>query len=171
MRAVFRLYDGLFTALAVCAGITVVAIFVAIVSDVLIRMTGLQPPPWTITYVEYALLYFTMFCAPYLVRHKGHVIIESLVSVLPRSVCGVLEKLAYILCFAGAAVFAYQAFLLLSESMISQRIDVRGVDIPLWILFLPMPLSFTLIATEFLRYLFGPDTIYTYDLTEAKDSI
>lgn len=171
MRSVFGFYDGVFRALAVCAGITVVAIFVTIVVDVLMRMSGLQPPPWTITYVEYGLLYFTMFSAPYLVRHKGHVIIESLVSAFPRPLRRTLEKIAYVLCFASAAIFTYQAVLLLSESLASQRIDVRGVDIPLWLSFLPMPFSFALIAIEFLRYLFGPDTLYSYDLTEAKDSI
>jgi TRAP-type C4-dicarboxylate transport system permease small subunit len=168
---IVRIYDGVFSVLAACAGVTVVAVFVSIVADVLMRVGGLQPPAWTITYVEYALLYFTMFCAPYLVRHKGHVVIESLVSVLPGRVSNVMAKITYLLCFAGAAVFAYQSVLLLSEALASQRLDVRGVDIPMWILFLPMPLSFGLIATEFLRYLFGRDTIYTYDLTNAKDSI
>jgi TRAP-type C4-dicarboxylate transport system permease small subunit len=99
------------------------------------------------------------------------VVIESLVSVLPGPVRRAMAKITYLVCFAGAIVFAWQSILLLSEAWASQRLDVRGVDIPMWILFFPMPLSFGLIATEFLRYLFGPDTIYTYDLTNAKDSI
>ena len=171
MRSVSRIYDGVFTVLAACAGVTIVAIFLSIVADVLMRIVGLQPPPWTITYVEYALLYFTMFCAPYLVRHKGHVVIESLVSVLPRPVRRVMAKITYLLCFAGAVIFTWQSVLLLSEAWASQRIDVRGVDIQMWILFVPMPVSFGLIATEFLRYLFTRDTIYSYDLSSAKDSI
>jgi len=171
LRSVVRIYDGVFKLLAVCAGITIVAIFLSIVTDVLMRVCGLQPPPWTITYVEYALLYFTMFCAPYLVRHKGHVVIESLVSVLPGPVRRTMAKITYFLCFLGALTFAYQSVLLLSEAWASQRIDVRGVDIQMWTLFFPMPVSFGLIASEFLRYLISQDTIYTYDLTNAKDSI
>ena len=171
MRTVGRFYDGVFALLAVCAGITIVAIFLSIVTDVLMRICGLQPPAWTITYVEYALLYFTMFCAPYLVRHKGHVVIESLVSVLPVPVRRAMAKITYFLCFAGAVIFTWQSVLLLSEAWASQRIDVRGVDIQMWILFVPMPVSFGLIATEFLRYLFTRDTIYSYDLSSAKDSI
>ncbi len=171
MRTILRLYDGVFPALAACAGVTVVAIFLSIVTDVLMRLCQLQPPPWTITYVEYALLYFTMFCAPYLVRHKGHVVIESLVSVLPAPTRRIMAKITYFLCFVGTVVFAWQSALLLAESWASGRIDVRGVDIPLWIMYVPMPASFGLIAAEFLRYLFTRDSIYTYDLSNAKDSI
>lgn len=157
--------------LAIGGGLIVAAIFISIVVDVLMRISGLQPPPWTITYVEYGLLYFTMFCAPYLVRHKGHVLIEAFVSTLPMPVRRVLEKIVYFLCFGGAVVFSYESFLLLSETWASQRIDVRGVDIPFWILYLPMPISYALVAIEFARYLRGVDTLYSYDLTEVKDSM
>ena len=171
MRSIVRIYDAVFAVLAACAGITVVAIFLSIVTDVLMRIVGLQPPPWTITYVEYALLYFNMVCAPYLVRHKGHVVIESVLTVLPGPVRRVMAKVTYCLCFAGAVIFTWQSVLLLSEAWASQRLDVRGVDIPMWILFVPMPVSFGLIAAEFLRYLFTRDSIYSYDLSSAKDSI
>lgn len=171
MRSLARIYDGVISALAVLAGIIVVAIFVAIVEDVLIRTAGLQPPPWTITYVEYALLYFTVLCAPYLVRHKGHVIIESLVSVMPRGLQRLFELLTYVACITATLIFAYESAVLLTDAWVTNRIDVRGVDIQLWILFVPMPPCFLLIACEFARYLFGYDTIYSYDLTDAKDSI
>lgn len=171
MQPVAKAYDAVFTALAMIAGVIVAAIFIAIVVDVLMRTAGLQPPPWTITYVEYGLLYFTMCCAPYLVRHKGHVVIESLVSVLPRSLRKFFEIVTYVACLGGALIFTYQSVLLLSETWVSGRIDVRGVDIPMWILYVPMPPCFLIIAIEFVRYLVTRDTIYSYDLTDAKDSI
>ena len=157
--------------LAGLGGFIIAAIFVSIVVDVLMRTAGFQPPSWTITYVEYALLYFTMCCAPYLVRHKGHVLIEALLTVLPNVVRRVLEKLVYILCVFGSLAFAYESLVLLVETLASQRIDVRGVDIPLWVLYLPMLICYGFVAIEFARYLRGVDTLYTYDLTEAKDSI
>lgn len=171
MQGVIKAYNGLFTVLAACAGVIVAAIFLSIVVDVLMRIGGLQPPAWTITYVEYALLYFTMCCAPYLVRNKGHVLIESLVSVLPAGLRRVMEKITYFLCIVGALLFTHQSIVLLTDAWASNRLDVRGVDIPMWILFVPMPVCFGIIAIEFARYLFTSDTIYTYDLTDAKDSI
>lgn len=171
LRAIVNAYNAAITGLAVFAGIIIAAIFFSIVTDVLMRTVGLQPPPWTITYVEYALLYFAMCCAPYLVRVKGHVLIEAFVTILPVPVRRVLEKVVYALCILGAAVFAFESLLLLKETWISQRIDVRGVDIPMWILYVPMPISYGAVAIEFARYLFGNDTLYTYDLTEVKDSM
>lgn len=171
LRAIVSAYNAVIVGLAVAGSLIVAAIFISIVVDVLMRTAGLQPPPWTLTYVEYALLYFTMCCAPYLVRHKGHVLIEALVSILPFSVRRPLEKIVYISCIFGSLIFAYESYLLLAETWVSQRIDVRGVDIPLWILYLPMPAAYTLVAIEFARYLRGVDTLYSYDLSEAKDSM
>ncbi|MDA1323731.1 MAG: TRAP transporter small permease [Proteobacteria bacterium] len=171
MQLIAKTYGAAISALAAIAGVIVAAIFIVIVVDVLMRTAGLQPPSWTITYVEYGLLYFTMCSAPYLVRHKGHVVIESLVSVMPRGVQRFFEVVTYIACIGGTLIFTYQSILLLSETWISGRIDVRGVDIQMWILYFPMPLCFLIIAIEFARYLVGPDTIYSYDLTDAKDSI
>jgi C4-dicarboxylate transporter DctQ subunit len=171
LRAIVNAYNALITGLAVLAGLIIAAIFFSIVVDVLMRTAGLQPPPWTITYVEYGLLYFTMCCAPFLVRHKGHVLIEAFVTILPVPVRRVLEKVVYALCLCGALVFAYESVLLFLETWQSGRIDVRGVDISMWILFVPMPISYAAVAIEFGRYLFGNDTLYTYNLSEVKDSI
>jgi C4-dicarboxylate transporter DctQ subunit len=48
---------------------------------------------------------------------------------------------------------------------------VRGIDMPYWSLFLPMPICFLLVALEFARYLIGIDSYYSYDLGEVKDSV
>ncbi len=171
MQGVIKAYNGVIAGLAAIAGVIVVAIFLSIVVDVLMRIAGLQPPAWTITYVEYGLLYFTMCCAPYLVRNKGHVLIESLVSILPEMMRRVMAKTTYTLCILGSGLFTHQSVLLLTDAWASNRLDVRGVDMPMWLLFVPMPICFGIIAIEFIRYLVGPDTIYSYDLTDAKDSI
>jgi len=171
LRSIARVYEAAIMGLATVGGLIVAAIFFSIVIDVLMRTAGLQPPPWTITYVEYALLYFTMCSAPYLVRVKGHVLIEAFVSILPVAVRQVLEKFVYLACIVGAVAFAYESILLLIETLASQRIDVRGVDIPLWTLYLPMPFCYGMVAIEFGRYFRGGDTLYTYDLTEVKDSM
>jgi hypothetical protein len=54
-------------------------------------------------------------------------------------------------------------------SLATRDVDVRGVDMPYWTLFLPMPLGFLLVALEFLRYLIGPYSYYTYDLRQVRD--
>jgi hypothetical protein len=57
------------------------------------------------------------------------------------------------------------------EAFESQEQDLRGIDMPYWTLFFPMPIAFFLIALEFLRYLIGPVSYYSYDLGEIKDDL
>ncbi len=159
------------TALAYFACAIVACVFVMIVTDVSMRSMGISPPPFTLSVVEYSLLYFAMCCAPYLVRHKGHVTIEALVSVLPVVIRVILAKIVYFACVCVALLFAYYSLELFLEAWESQEPDVRGIDMPYWTLFLPMPLCFLLVALEFVRYLIGIDSYYSYDLGEVKDSV
>ncbi len=152
-----------------CAVVT--CIFTMIVIDVSIRTMGFTPPGFTLAVVEYSLLWFAMCSAPYLVRNRGHVTIEALVSILPPVVRWVLAKMVYLVCCGVALLFAYFSTILLIDAWISQVPDIRGIDMPYWTMFLPMPLSFLLIAIEFVRYLIGPHSYYSYDLGEVKDTV
>jgi C4-dicarboxylate transporter, DctQ subunit len=169
--ALDKALERMTTALAYFACAIISAIFVMIVVDVSIRTLGISPPSYTLSVVEYALLYFAMSSAPYLVRHKGHVTIEALVSVLSPVIRPILAKIVYLACVCAALIFAYFSTELLVEAWISQQPDVRGIDMPYWVLFLPMPISFLLVAMEFARYLIGIDSYYSYDLGKIKDSV
>ncbi len=171
MLALDKALEQVTTALAYFACAIVACVFVMIVTDVSMRSMGISPPPFTLSVVEYSLLYFAMCCAPYLVRHKGHVTIEALVSVLPVVIRVILAKIVYFACVCVALLFAYYSLELFLEAWESQEPDVRGIDMPYWTLFLPMPLCFLLVALEFVRYLIGIDSYYSYDLGEVKDSV
>ena len=152
-----------------CAIIT--CIFVMIVIDVSIRMSGITPPAFTLAVVEYSLLWFAMCSAPWLVRERGHVVIEALVAILPEVVRNALAKIVYLLCAAIAALFAFYSTQLLLEALATMEADVRGIDMPLWSKYVPMPIAFSLMTLEFLMYLFGLRSYYTYDLGEVKDGV
>ncbi len=171
MLALDKALEQVATALAYFGCAIVTCIFVMIVIDVSMRILGYTPPGFTLSVVEYALLYFAMCCAPFLVRQKGHVTIEALVSVLPPVVRFVLAKIVYTACVTVALLFAYYSLQLFLEGWESQEPDVRGIDIPYWALYLPMPICFFLVAMEFARYLIGIDSYYSYDLGEVKDNV
>ncbi len=152
-----------------CAIVT--CIFLMIVIDVSVRGVGITPPGFTLTVVEYALLYFAMCSAPWLVRHRGHVAIEAVVTILPRPAQIFLAKLVYLLCTVVSFMFAYYSVVLLSEALATMEFDLRGVEVPLWLLFAPMPPAFFLVALEFLMYLIGLRSYYLYDLSEVKDGV
>ena len=142
-----------------------------IVIDVSIRTIGLTPPLFTSSVVEYALLYVAMCSAPWLVRQKGHVAIEAVVSLLPPAIREPLAKAVYLVCAVLSAYFAYLSVELFVEAIETGNLDVRGIDMPYWLQFLPMPFGYGLVSLEFLMLLAGLRHYYTYDLSEVKDSV
>ena len=183
MEALDKSLERVTTALAHFACAIVALIFSMIVIDVSVRAGctasfrlfgddyACSPPSFTLAVVEYALLWFCMSCAPYLVRHRGHVTIEALISVVPDRVRRVMAKIVYTVCVTISLLFAYFSMELFLEAFNSQEQDLRGIDMPYWTLFFPMPIAFFLIALEFLRYLIGPASYYSYDLGEVKDDL
>ncbi|MFT5438623.1 MAG: TRAP-type C4-dicarboxylate transport system permease small subunit [Alphaproteobacteria bacterium] len=159
------------TWLAYFACALIPCMFVMIVIDVSIRTFGYSPPLFTSSVVEYALLYLAMCSAPFLVREKGHVAIEALVSVMPDSVRRPLAKTVYVVCMSVSFLFAYLCWGIFWDYVIGGELDVRGVDMPYWLQFLPLPLCFALIALEFSMFLAGLRSYYSYDLGEVKDGV
>lgn len=171
MEAFDTVLERVVTALAYVASAIIPCIFTMIVIDVSIRTLGTTPPLFTSSVVEYGLLYVAMFSAPWLVREKGHVAIEALVSILPTLIQTVLAKFMYALCGLAALLFAYFSLGLFLEAAESGQLDVRGVDMPYWAQFLPMMIGFFLVAIEFSMFLLGLRHYYSYDLSEIKDEV
>ena len=168
MGPVVRGYNFVLNGMAVCSGVLIFAAFVMIVVDVSIRILGFSPPAFTIAVAEYILLYFTILAAPWLVRIKGHVFIDAVTQFLPALVKKIIAKIAYALCISASLIFCYFSSLLFYESLVDGVLDIRGVDMPQWTLYLPMPLGFLMVAIEFLRYLVGIDDMYALSPQERE---
>jgi TRAP-type C4-dicarboxylate transport system permease small subunit len=170
MQRLARAYEGILNAFKIGAEIVVFLIFFLIVVEVFVRLVGLQPSSYTLGVVEYGLLWFTMLGAPWLVRMKGHVFVDSLVQLLPMIVQAVLARLVYVICIVCCLLFIYYSTDLAIDAFLSGEVDIRGEAQPLWLLLLPMPVSFAMIAFEFLRFLVGVDTMYT-SRTEVRENV
>jgi len=120
--------------------------------------------------VEYILLYFTLFAAPYLVRHKGHVYVDAVTSRLAARPRWLANKFAYLVSVVTSLIFAYIGFKLAFEAIQSGSIEERSIDVPSWVDYSPVGPLFLVIAIEFGRYLIGIDTMYA-DRTQAQDSL
>lgn len=155
-----RLYDRLIHGLATFAGMVIAGACLLIAYDVLARNLGMQPPASTVALTEYALLYFTMAAAPYLVRTKGHIVVEVVYQRLPGSAQRRIDVAILIVCATVSLVIAVLAGLLLVEAVVNEEIEIRSLDAPRWILFVPLVIGFLLMAIEFLRLLFREDSIF-----------
>ena len=168
MSALVKLYNYLLFGMAYCSGVTIFIAVVLIVLDVFMRITQLDPLIFILTTVEYILLYFTMLAAPWLVRIKGHVFIDAVTQFMPPKVKKVIAKLVYLACIIASSIYCFHLMILLTEAIQSGELDMRSYEIPIWILFVPMPLCFFMCAIEFIRYLIGIDDMYSQTLAERE---
>jgi|TARA_B110000483_G_scaffold233158_1_gene301602 TRAP-type C4-dicarboxylate transport system permease small subunit len=159
------------TALAYLACAVIPCMFTLIVVDVSMRTVGINPPLFTSSLVEYALLYVAMFSAPWLVRQKGHVAIEAVLTICSPFVQRVFAFIVYLTCTTASLLFAWFSWQLFMEAVEGGQLDVRGVDLPYWAQFLPMFIGFSLVTLELFFFLIGRRHYYSYDLGEVKDTV
>lgn len=141
-------YDGLLGGLAIVAGAIMAALFVVIITDVSMRTSGARPPNFTLSATEYGLLYMTTLGAPWLLRRGGHVSVNTFVDRLPARARFLLLRVVHLLAAVTCAIVAYYAFKVASTIT---GIDIRSVPVPRWVVLVTMPLSFALLAVEFVR--------------------
>jgi len=168
MDVIFKIYNGLIIGLAIVAGLMLALIFVGIVVDVSIRTVGFNSLQWFSAMAEYCLLFSTMCAAPWLVRIKGHVVVESLTLAVTPAVRWVMAKCVYVVCIFLSLLFVYYGFIEMVGAFQTGELDLRSIDMPKWILYAPFPLGFSLIAIEFFRYLLGYDTYYSKKIGSSE---
>jgi len=169
VKTILRIYDALIFG---CAGVAAAAIGIApflILYDVALRNLLISPPAWIVPVIEYGLLYVTMLAAPWLLRSRGHVLVEALHQRLPARVQVPLEKTVHALCFVACGVVCGYLVFLLDAAYASGEADVRAITVPHTYLYWPMLVGFLLLGCEFLRYLFGRHTLFSHPLVSAKD--
>ncbi len=170
MKTLLKLYDGVIVGLAALSGAILLAIFGLVVYDVTVRSLGFQPPSGTVALSEYGLLYFTMFAAPWLLRAKSHVFVESVRKMFPPSIQRAMERTTYVICIAVTLILTYLAVDLFFTFLGSGETDERTFSVARWVAFVPVAIGCLALAGEFLRLLLGADSLY--DLPAAdRDTV
>lgn len=159
----FRVYDRLIDALAFVGGVVVAGIFLAIVYDVTIRTIGLRTPLWTVALAEYGLLYATLLASPWVLRRKSHVFITILTGRLRGAARTTVEKFSYSAACLVCLLLAGVSLGVAIDEFHRGIVDIRTFRTPFWIVTAPMPLSFLLLAIQFVRFLLGPESMLESD--------
>jgi TRAP-type C4-dicarboxylate transport system permease small subunit len=142
------------------AGVLMVAMMAMIVLDVALRNLGYQSSAHFFTFTEYFLLLIPLLGAPWLVREKGHIYIELLIIALPPVAQRALVFWVVVACVAGAAILAWYGGAITLQDYATREKDVRSFDMPRWMLMASMPLSFGMMAIEFVRLLVRRESPY-----------
>ena len=161
MGALAAAYAALLRVLAAAAGALLGAVAALIVVDVGLRNLGFQPPAHTLSLTEYALLYATMLAAPWLVRERGHVYIELLTAAAPAPVRNALSRAVSASCTAICLVLVWYSLDVTVDDYARGAADIRSFDMPRWALVASVPIGFTLMAVEFLRFTLGRERMHT----------
>lgn len=144
-----------------------VATMAMIVVDVALRNLGFQSSAHFFTFTEYFLLLMPLLGAPWLVREKGHIYIELLVNALPPRAQRALLVAVAVACVAVAAILAWYGGAITVQDFVGNEKDVRSFDMPRWMLMAFMPLSFGMMAIEFLRLLVRGESPYGSGLIQG----
>jgi TRAP-type C4-dicarboxylate transport system permease small subunit len=153
MRALTKAYDAVLYGMAWVAGALMVGMMLTICIDVLVRNLGYQSSAHFFTFTEYALLLVPCLGAPWLVREKGHVFVEILLMYLSRDGRKAATFLIGVACVVVCLVMAWYGFEVTFNNFRLDDKDVRSFDAPRWALVVFIPISFLMMAIEFLRFL------------------
>lgn len=160
-------YRAVLYGMAWLAGLMMVATMAMIVADVGLRNLGFQSSAHFFTFTEYFLLLIPLLGAPWLVREKGHIYIELLVTALPLRAQRVLLVAIVVACIAVALILAWFGGAITVQDFLGNEKDVRSFDMPRWMLMAFMPLSFGMMAIEFLRLLVRGESPYGSGLIQG----
>ncbi len=158
---ILRIYRGVLYGLAGLSGALLVWLMISVILSVFMRNMGMQPFAWLFTSAEYGLLYMTMFGAPWLVREKGHVHIELLTATLPETARNIVSRCVALACVLICLILAWKGLDLMLTNIERSDYDTRAYYFPRWILTMSFPISFSLMAFEFSRFVFGQDIMHT----------
>jgi C4-dicarboxylate transporter, DctQ subunit len=160
MRLIGKAYSVLLHGMAMFAGLLMVAMMAMITVDVILRNLGYQGSAHFFTFTEYFLLLIPLLGAPWLVREKGHIYIEVFTAMLSATARRALIVAVTALCAAVCVVLAWYGGGISLNDFLQAEKDVRSFDMPRWALTLSFPLSFGMMALEFLRLLIRRESPY-----------
>jgi TRAP-type C4-dicarboxylate transport system permease small subunit len=148
-----RLYRMLVEGLAAAAALILGATAAAVTIDVFARNVGLGAFPWVLEASEYALPLATFLAAPWLLAKNEHVRLDMLLHALPSRAARALDGASNLLGLAICAVLVVYGVRTILDSAQQGAMIVKSLVFPEWWIYAPVPLSFALLAFEFLRRL------------------
>ncbi|MEZ2722044.1 TRAP transporter small permease [Paenalcaligenes hominis] len=128
---------------------------VLVTLDVLLRNLNIDLIPASVEITEYMLMIATFIAAPWLLYQGGHIRIDVVVNVLPRSLQRLLGLLSNALGFFVCGVLAWQSWTVLQDSHHQGSVVFKELIFPEWWLSLPLLIGSALLTLEFLRRLFN----------------
>ncbi len=156
------LLDRISIALAVLAAGLLLFVTFSISYAILTRVLGLNSPIWVVQFNEYTLLWITFLATAWVLTRGKHVSIDLVTGKMNP---GWKRRMSLVHASMGTGVcgiIAYYGSLTVWGQFQRNVIDVKGVDVPKYLVLIVIPLGFGLLALQFLcRFIQGIRTMRT----------
>ena len=142
-------FGRLFNALAIIAALILLAMVVTVTADIVLRNTLRTGISWSNEVSEYSLYLMTLLTAPWLLRRGQHVRLDIILTLVPARIAWLMEAAGDLLGFAVSVILVRYGFAMSYDSWRLGAITIKNLVFPEWWLLAPLPLTFALIAVEF----------------------
>jgi TRAP-type C4-dicarboxylate transport system permease small subunit len=148
-----NILDVIMDAMAYLAGVLLMLVTVTVAVSVTLRYLRFKSPIWVLQYTEYALLWITFLGAAWLLKHDGHIRIDS---IIMRFSDTARRKLSMLNCLIGSLVSAVVCWFgaLHTVDLIRRGvIDVKATSVPKALIFWIIPVGGLMLSIQFIRRL------------------
>jgi TRAP-type C4-dicarboxylate transport system permease small subunit len=150
MTRLSRIFGRLFDALAFLAALILLAMVAIVTADIVLRNIGAGGFAWANEVTEYALYLSTLLTAPWLLRRGQHVRLDIALALVPPRIAWLMEALGDALGFAVSLVLLRYGLAMTLDSARLGAITIKNLVFPEWWLLAPLPVTFALLAIEFM---------------------
>jgi C4-dicarboxylate transporter, DctQ subunit len=158
VRGFFRAYDAVIDGLAWFCGAALAAVTAMVIVAVILRASRIGEPDWILPTTEYAMLFIGTLGAPWLLRERGHVVIDVVRVSVSQHARRVMATIVAAGSLALCALLVYFSFPVVRATW--GEYEMRAFMMPKALLVIPVGVSFALLAVGFLRALLGYSHLY-----------
>lgn len=159
MTYINRCFDAVLVTLAVVAGVILSALALVVPVDVMLRFFFTHSITGLTDVIESTLMASVFLAAPWVLRNNGHVAVEIFVQSTPARVQSAMRAAA---CLIGAALsFVVTSYAIIAVIAAFQRGTMvrKSIIFPEWWTIVPVVICFALMALEFSRQIFAPQSV------------
>lgn len=168
MKRLITLFDrGVATLSAAAAGLAaaiLLAIFLVVQLEVVLRFVFERPTSWSHEVSTFAICWVGFLAAGHVLRLGRHLEVDVLTSRISRKSRLVLGTATDAIAFIFCAYACYIGVRFVDIAFLMKATSASEIDTPLWIPYLAIPIGFGIFALEFLARLFS-----RWDLVEHRD--
>lgn len=148
INTIFNKVVDIMAALAACL---IVFTTVIVAYTIFIRLFGGVGIRWSWQFAEHCMFWFPFLAAPWLLRNHKHVSVDLVLNLLPEKIKRILYVMHGFLGIVLCSMLAYFCTVVTYNNYTRGIMEVQVVDVPKYLLFIVLPVAFTVLALQFVQ--------------------